>query len=151
MHDLAAAKPDLVAQLKADYDAWFNDVTGSRDYAVPSRIFIGAAQENPVLLTRQDWRGRSADWSPKGIGYWEVNVVASKPYEIKLRFDPLTTDGEAVLTCGAVSARESIKARQTECVFKSVQLSPGPNRLEATIAHESTLLGVNYIEVKRLD
>ena len=64
------------------YDAWFNDVTAARNYAVPSRIFLGAAEENPVLLTRQDWRGRGASWGPKGIGYWEVNVVAPTRYDV---------------------------------------------------------------------
>ena len=84
LHDLAAQEPDRVAKLKAQYDAWFNDVTAGRDYAVPSRIFLGAAQENPVLLTRQDWRGGGASWGPGGIGYWEVKVVARGPYEIEV-------------------------------------------------------------------
>ena len=43
MHKLAAERPDVVAQLKGSYDAWFTDVTGARDYRVPPRIFLGAA------------------------------------------------------------------------------------------------------------
>ena len=89
MHDLAAQKPDRVAKLKAQYDAWFNDVTGARDYAVPSRIFLGAPQENPVLLTRQDWRGSGANWGPKGVGYWEVNVVAAGAIRSQAAFRPV--------------------------------------------------------------
>ena len=98
------SEPDRVAKLKARLRRLVQRRHRCADYAVPSRIFLGAPQENPVLLTRQDWRGRAASWGPKGVGYWEVNVVARARYEIKLRFDPLKTDGEATLSCGGVSA-----------------------------------------------
>ncbi len=75
MHDLAAEHPERVATLKAAYDAWFDDVTRDGNYTVPRRIFVGAPQENPTLLTRQDWRGPKASWGPTGIGYWELKVV----------------------------------------------------------------------------
>jgi hypothetical protein len=148
-HDLAAEKPEMVAKLKADYDAWFSDVTGKRDYAKPSRIFLGAPQENPVLLTRQDWRGEGANWTPKGIGHWEVNVVASTRCEVKLRFEPLKADGEAVFTCGDVSAEQLVKAGANECVFKDIHFSAGPARLEAKLTQDAVTLGVNYVEVAR--
>jgi arylsulfatase A-like enzyme len=148
-HDLAAEKPDMVAKLKADYDAWFSDVTGKRDYAKPSRIFLSAPQENPVLLTRQDWRGDGASWGPKGIGHWEVNVVASMPCEVRLRFEPLKADGEAVLTCGEVSAKQAVKAGAGECVFKDIHLPAGSGRLEARLMQGAVTIGANYVEVKR--
>jgi hypothetical protein len=140
-----------VAKLKAQYDAWFNDVTGARDYAVPPRIFLGASQENPVLLTRQDWRGREASWGPKGAGDWEVNVVGRASYDIRLRFDPPKMDGTATLSCGSVSARQSIKAGDTEYTFRKVRLPFGHNRLEARVAEGPAVIGVKYVEVKRVD
>jgi arylsulfatase A-like enzyme len=151
LHDLAAEMPDRVTRLKAAYDAWFNDVTGSRDYTVPSRIFLGTMHENPVLLTRQDWRGNNASWAPKGVGYWEVKVVAPVRYEIKLKFDPMKTDGEATFSCGGVSARQAVKASETECVFSDVRLPAGPARLEASLVQGPTTLGVKYVEMKSLD
>ena len=78
MHDLAAEKPEMLAKLKADYDAWFSDVTGARGItACAVADLCRRTAENPILLTRQDWRGDGADWSPKGIGHWEVNVVTA--------------------------------------------------------------------------
>jgi hypothetical protein len=150
LHDLAADKPDMVAKLKGEYDAWFTDVTSKRDYAEPSRIFLGAPQENPVLLTRQDWRGPGASWDPKGVGHWEVKVVSDATYDIKLRFDPLNTNGEATLTCGSVSARQPIKAGDTECLFKSIRLPIGPARFEATLGEGQSVVGVKYVELTRL-
>jgi len=151
MRDLAAQQPDRVAQLKAQCDAWFNDVTGMRDYSVPSRIFLGTPQENPVLLTRQDWRGPGATWGPKGIGYWEVDVATAARYEVRLRFAALQTDGEATLSCGSVSARQAIKAGEAECAFSDVRLPSGPGRLEAAIKEGTEVWGVQYVEVKRIE
>ena len=150
LHDLAAQEPDRVAKLKAQYDTWFNDVTGTRDYAKPSRIFLGANQENPVLLTRQDWRGSGASWSPNGIGHWEVNVVAATKYEIKLWFAPLKTNGEAMFSCGGVTARQLIKAGEAGCAFRNVPLPLGPSRLESSVKEGHAIVGLQYVEVKYL-
>jgi arylsulfatase A-like enzyme len=150
LHDLATQDPDRVAKLKAAYDAWFDDVTGERDYAAPARISLGAPQENPALLTRQDWRGHIASWGPKGRGCWEVNVVGRSTFEIKLRFDRPNGDGEATLSCSGVSVRQSVKAGQAECVFENLQLPPGPGRLEASVAEGQAVSGVRYVEVKRV-
>jgi len=149
-HDLAAEKPDMVAKLKAEYDAWFTDVTSKRAYAAPSRIFLGAPQENPVLLTRQDWRGPKASWDPNGVGYWEVKVVSDAAYEIKLRFDPLNTDGEATISCGGMFVRQAVKAGETECVFNNARLPIGPARFESTLREGQSIHGVKYVELKRL-
>ena len=72
-------------------------------------------------------------------------------YDIKLRFDPLKTDGEATLSCGGVSARQSVKAGQEECVFGAVELPLGPGRLETRLAQGPALSGVRYVIVKRRD
>ncbi|MCL5098456.1 MAG: sulfatase-like hydrolase/transferase, partial [Candidatus Omnitrophica bacterium] len=148
LHNLAAQRPEVLSRLKAAYDAWFKDVTSGRDYRVPSRIFVGAPQENPVLLTRQDWRGSRASWGPEGIGYWEVNVVARAQYDIKLRFAPAKSEAEARLLCGSVSAKQSIKTGDQECVFKQVEFLPGHARLEATLLQGSAVLGVKFNSLK---
>lgn len=151
MHDLALQKPEIAARLKAAYDVWFDDVTAARDYRVPSRIFLGAAQENPVLLTRQDWRGSGASWGPKGVGHWEVNVVARARYDVRLRFASAKADGEARLKCGGVSARQPVKSGDVQCEFKNVELPFGPGRLEAEIQQDPAVVGVKYVEVERHD
>jgi arylsulfatase A-like enzyme len=150
MHDVAEEKPELVTRLKAAYDTWFNDVTSGRDYRLPSRIFLGAAQENPTLLTRQDWRGPQASWGPKGLGYWEVKVVTRARYDIRLHFDPANADREAQLSCGDVSSQQPVKPGDGECVFRDVRLPLGPGRLEASLVQGREVLGVKYVEVGRL-
>jgi len=56
--DLSEKHPEIVRELGKAYKAWFADV-GKAGYA-PPRIYLGAEQENPVTLTRQDWRGPRA-------------------------------------------------------------------------------------------
>ena len=151
VHDVAAAHPDRVAKLKAQYDAWFSDVTAHRDYTVPARIFLGAPQENPVLLIRDDCIGTHADYVGKSSRCWEVNVVAPARYEIKLLFDPPKTDAEAMISCGGVSARQTVKPGDTECIFRGIRLPLGPACLEANLTKGAAILGVLYVEVKRID
>jgi arylsulfatase A-like enzyme len=148
-YDVAAQHPDRVAKLKAAYDAWFDDVTKGRDYAVPPRIVLGTPHENPVLLTRQDWRGRRADWGIKGEGYWEVNVASAGRYQCKVWFAPLNKDGEATLAVGGVSVRQPVKAGQSECLFQDVSLAAGPTRVEAAILQGPAARGVHYVEIER--
>ncbi|MEL7499465.1 MAG: arylsulfatase [Planctomycetota bacterium] len=60
--DIASQHPDQVASLRQAYDDWFADVSTTRpDNYVPPRIVVSPAQENPLLLSRQDAR------RPKGV------------------------------------------------------------------------------------
>lgn len=151
MHNVAAENPKRVTALKKAYDQWFDGITSQRDFSKPQRIFIGAPQENPVLLTRQDWRGPEASWRPDGIGYWDLNIVTRAHYIIKFRFTPAKADGEARLAYSGISQRHPIKKGAEECVFEKVQLPAGPARLEATMQEGATALGVKYVEVNRID
>jgi arylsulfatase A-like enzyme len=68
--DLAADKPDVVAQLKKEYEAWFADVT-KKGFDPPS-IVIGSTKEPVTRLSRQDWRGPKAGWDADSLGHWHV-------------------------------------------------------------------------------
>jgi|SRR5579883_35926 len=81
--DLAAEKPEEVAKLKKEYETWFADVT-KRGFA-PPRIVIGSEKENPVRLSRQDWRGPKAGWQADSIGHWEIEIVKAGRYKVTIR------------------------------------------------------------------
>ena len=78
-----------------------------------------------------------------------MKVVSDATYDIKLRFDALNKDGEATLSCGAISVRQPIKAGETECVFKGVRLPIGPARFESTVVDGPSIHGVKYVELNR--
>jgi arylsulfatase A-like enzyme len=90
--DLAADKPDVVAELRAAYDAWFDDIAqGSFD---APKIVVGA--EHAVSLTRQDWRiddsladmGELAGWMGTTQGWWEVTVERANRAHVEVRLEP---------------------------------------------------------------
>lgn len=85
--NVAGQHPEIVSQLKAEYDKWFDDVTHTRDpnFGMPP-IVIGAKQQSTVVLTPQDKRVEDGDskgwWTP---GYWPVDIVKPGPFTIHVR------------------------------------------------------------------
>jgi arylsulfatase len=88
--DVAAAEPSIVAKMRAHYEKWWAGIEPTLKDFLP--ISIGAAQENPVLLSSSDWEEIYADnpthvsdavGGPRG-GPWNVYVERSGEYEIQL-------------------------------------------------------------------
>jgi hypothetical protein len=149
MHDVAAAQPEIVARMKLEYQRWFNDVTGGRDYNNPSRIVLGSPQANPVRLTRQDWRGPQAGWTPQSLGHWEVNVVRRGMYEVSARLNEI--DGPAIIhfAFNQVRLQTEVPSKSTRALFRNVGLPSGTGRLECIVEQAGVKSGVRDLEVRR--
>lgn len=147
--NVADKYPDIVAQMRAGYEAWFRDVSATRGYA-PPRIHLGSPHENPVTLTRQDWRGPRASWNPDGLGHWEVEVAATGVYKITLTLWQDKTPGEAHFQLGDVMLQQSVPAGAATCVFNNVRLQAGQGRLEAWMESQGQTVGVKYVHVERV-
>lgn len=150
-HDVAAEQPKIAADLKATYDAWFDDITNSYNFSLPQRIYVGTTNENPVLLTRQDMRIAKNGLKGKGLGVWELNVVSPAAYDIQLRFDPVKAGTEASVIYNGLSEKLPLAKGAEECEFKQVRLGAGNGRLEAILKTDGTLHGIKYAEIKRLN
>jgi arylsulfatase A-like enzyme len=148
-HDLAAANPKIAAQLRAAYERWFKDVSSTRGYA-PPRIYVGAEQENPVILTRQDWRGPKASWDENGLGHWEVDVRAPGRYEILLRVFPAPAGGKARFRLNNLDLEQPIAKGATEHRFPPAVLQSGPGRAEPVLEYNGTQVGARYVEIRKL-
>ena len=135
-HDLAQERPEIVAKMKRDYEAWFRDVSSTRpDNYAPPRITIGTRFENPVVLTRQDWRHtKGRPWAADSNGHWELHAASSGRYTIRLRFPATKTSGSVTLEVADKQLTQSIDKGATECAFKKISLMKGPMRLQATLA-----------------
>lgn len=154
--DLSSALPHIANDLTRRYDQWFTAVSATRGYA-PPRIYIGAPEENPTTLTRQDWRGENAGWTEnKGVqGYWEVDVRQPGAYRVLLRTksSPLSRTAFFSLNGSRVSAPVDIGA--SSCEFAGVDIAAGPGKLEAWFESESpegvkTTDGVWYVDIERI-
>ena len=150
VHDLAAQQPKRVADMRAGYEAWFRDVAATRNFEVP-HIYLGTKFENPVLLTRQDWRGPHASWEDSGQGYWEVDVRESGEYECTLLFPASNSEGQAWVSLGGVKAEMTVAAGVKSAKLRLRGVRKGLSRVEAGITPRGVLeFGAHYVEVRRV-
>jgi arylsulfatase A-like enzyme len=144
--DLARENPEVVARLRTEYESWFRDVSGTRGFA-PPRIRLGTSHEDPVVLTRQDWRGPRAGWAADSLGHWEVEVVESARYEVTLRMAAAQGAGEARFRLNGASLAAPIAKGATTCALGAASIPAGPGRLEAEVAVGDSTVGVHYVEI----
>jgi len=148
--DLTTADPERVAEMKAAYEAWFKEMQNDRGFD-PPRISIGTGYENPVTLTRQDWRGPRASWSPDALGYWEVKVAARGRYRVTLRFPPDASSVQAELRIGPIRRVAEFDSGTQSMTFEPVSLSPGDCRVEAILHFpDNKSIGVHYVDMEKL-
>ncbi len=97
--DVADRHPDVVAQLRSEYERWWDHVSDRNDEYV--RIVLGAEAAPQIGLSCHDWHPLSGDtrtvpWSQQGgiakdlpaNGSWAVHVDQAGRYEFRLRRRP---------------------------------------------------------------
>jgi arylsulfatase A-like enzyme len=146
--DLAGINPEIVGKLQADYDAWFAEVGAARGYA-PPRIVVGSAEENPSVLTRQDWRGPAAGWTPRSHGSWELEAAQPGSYDVRLRFAPLPAAAKINLRVAGQTLSKEGAPGTKEMLFPDLALPAGPFTLYPWIEVGPETLGVLYAEIGR--
>ena len=146
--NIAADRPEVVADLRARYDAWFEDVGRARGYA-PPRIELGSPRENPSILTRQDWRGPRAGAVGKPLGHWEVEIARSGTYVVHAHFDPPQSATTVSLSLRGVTLEKNPGPDASEITFGPVALTAGPGRLEVAVGKGDASYGPRFVEVER--
>jgi len=139
-HNVIDAHPEVAAELKAAYEKWFTDVGRTRGYP-PPRIVVGSHHENPVVLTRQDWRGPQAGWADNSQGHWDLDVQSAGTYDITLRMPSNQSPATAQLRLGQTELTQMLPAGVDRVVFKSVQLEPGIVRLQGSVERAGSTAG----------
>lgn len=147
--NLADKHPEIVEQLKKQYEAWFKDVSSTRpDNYAPPRIQIGTAHENPVTLTRQDWRRVAAGKETYGVrGKWLLHVAKKGSYRMLMRLQPNSAAGQVKLMAGGYEKTLPIPAEAKEIVFESVSLSEGDVELRADVIRGDQTTGPWQVDV----
>jgi arylsulfatase A-like enzyme len=141
--DLADKRPDVLADMRAQYERWFKDVSSTRpnNYA-PPRITIGTEHDNPSVLTRQDWRhARGRTWAKNSNGFWELYSAQKQEYNIRVTFTAKPVERELKLNIGKNEITKTIPANASECSINSIAIPKGNTRLQAFIHEGSTTQG----------
>jgi arylsulfatase A-like enzyme len=166
--NVADDHPATVARLTDFYDAWWAELEPT--FADATAIYLGHPADNPARLTSHDWiTTGSTPWNQSHIrkamtgkpntGFWNVKVVESGEYEVRLRRWPeeanlainaplapgasvpgvqayRTTPGKAIdpttasLRIGNLAAKKDIPADAKEVAF-TMKLEAGKTTMEA--------------------
>lgn len=141
--DLAGTHPETVSELKSHYERWYESVTADRLGVLP-RIVVGVETENPVVLTRQDWRGPNASWDVRGKGYWDLEIARPCRFHYRVRIPAGTKPTQGHLTLGKVSQVIKIEQGPIEGV---IDVPAGASRLEIALVEGGVTFGPDSIEL----
>ncbi|MFP4500865.1 MAG: arylsulfatase [Candidatus Hydrogenedentota bacterium] len=147
-HDIAAQHPAIVAEMRAAYEQWFDDVSSTRGYA-PPRIYIGTKHENPVILTRQDWRGSDRagvreGWGDKNVGHWLVDIRNAGTYRVRVDV-PEDTPGTVTLRAAGVEQSKPLEKGAASVTFEGLELPAGETEVHAQLDAEGGPFGARYV------
>ena len=134
-------------RLKKRYDSWFEDVMGSG--FEPVRTWIGSERENPVLLTRQDWKGGGLFDGDNGV--FDLDVKSAGTYRITCRWSELLEDTHPVmLKIGDQVIEKDMLRSESECRFDEVELEAGPCSFEAWVKIDGKKNGFRFVTIEKL-
>ncbi len=149
-HNIIDSHPQVADQLKAAYEKWFADVGSTRGFPRP-RIIVGTSHENPLTLTRQDWRGPKAGWDKDGLGDWQIEVAARGVYDVTVRVPAADDPRIMKLRIANRELEQPLPAGQDRVVFKGVRLEPGTCDIEAQAEDTAGVIGAHYVGLLKAD
>lgn len=147
LNNLARKHPEIVEKLLGEYEDWFSDVTGDRDFHNPQRMHVGTEHQNPVILSRFDLRSKRSN---KHWGVWEIQAEAGR-YRLTLRHGKAPSDTVAHVRFAGLHRSVPVSAGAAVTVFEDVQLPGGPGQFEAYLKHDRVAESARYVDVERLD
>ena len=150
--DLASEYPEVVKQMRAEYDVFWDDV--SKEHNLTSYMVIGSEHSPIVSLSSHDWLiDKLPPWSQNHIrngsvaekSFWAIEVEQDGEYEISLRRWPVEADKgindgtygkafnykQARMEIGDVDQTKDIPVGAKEVTFK-VTLKKGVTKLAPT-------------------
>lgn len=161
--DISAEHPDVVTKLRAEYERWYEEISGRFDEYV--RPVLGASQAPVTELTAHDWHADepSIPWNQGKIqdddlfanGVWKVEVVREGKLRFILRQRPEIAKfpiqaQTARIRIGDHDERKAIPTGASEVHF-DLLLQPGKYDLQTWLESEGRSRGAYYVEVRTLE
>jgi len=168
--DIAAQHPEVVQQLRGEYDKFWNDV--SQEHNLTTYMVIGSDESPLVALSSHDWLlDRLPPWHQKHIkagaiaekSHWAIEVERDGEYEISLRRWPVEADKsindgtygkaysykKARMVIGDIDETKDIPEGAKEVTFK-VTLKKGITNLAPTFISSDVTATPYYAYVTHL-
>ncbi len=151
IENIAKQHPDIVKNMLSRYETWFDQAMKDRGSDWPQRIYIGTKFQPIVQLSRFDWGGQgSIGEQSRRMGYWEVFSSPGK-YTISLRYSKATKSGFAYLKYRGIEKKIAISVGDTLAKFDAIELPEGPGKFEAFIKSDDQDIGVQYVDLERIN
>ncbi len=90
--NLADLHPEILKNLRAAYDSWFDDVKSTRQFS-PGLIHVGADAENPVYLCRY----QDATYIDKKPAGWPLFIERPGKYEVTVNRGESLEEGKLII------------------------------------------------------
>jgi arylsulfatase A-like enzyme len=144
--NVIAQHPKAAAEMKAAYEQWLADVSGTRGFP-PPQIIAGTKHENPVTLTRQDWRGPASGWDAAGRGNWTVEIATAGIFDVTVRLPAQSAEATIRLSIGELQRTEKLLPGSDSVVFADLALPLGETRVEAMVEQGAKRFGAHYVDL----
>jgi arylsulfatase A-like enzyme len=148
-NNLYGQRPEIAAELKKAYDAWYDDVSRSRPGNFgPPRIVVGTDHETTTVLTWQDWRViEPTGWGRQG--QWLLHFAEPHTYDVKLRWPQEMSNAKAELKIGPLTQTIEIGKATRTATFEDVTVPAGDAELLVTITQGTKKLGPYHVVLIR--
>ncbi len=122
--NIAGIHPEIVSKMKKELDSIFKELAASPNLQERPRIEIGTADENPVILNRNDADGQWGIWEQEEIfGFWRVKINEGR-YNLKFKFiKPVPPGGKMMVETGTFISQTGKVNGETDLIeMKNVYL-----------------------------
>jgi arylsulfatase A-like enzyme len=111
-NDLASTRPEVVSELRAAYDAWFENIRATRNFT-PGIIHIGNPAEKPTHLCRyQD--SQYVNGKPTG---WLVDIEHSGDYQCTINRGSDTVPGKLCVRVNDTMLSKPLAGSENTAIF----------------------------------
>ncbi len=159
-HDLSADHPEVMQQLRAEYEGWWKSLAAARQRTVS--VAIGSEQQPVVDLTAHDWLNEATPWDQTMIekgpwqnGPWAIDVAQDGTYEITFSRWPLRLQrsleaSSARLSIQGQNIEQAVAAEADRVAFK-IELKSGTTRLQGYLSdNQGRTRGPFFVRIRRL-
>jgi len=152
--DVATRHPEVVAHLRAKYEAYWADLPDQA--STLSRHLLGAKECPEVVLNGMDWYVGSAPWNvghfrKRGNGAWPVTILKDGKYTFDCRVFPREANRpsgvtKAKIRIGGVEREQAVDASSLGATFE-LDLKAGDYDLQTWLTEDARERGALFVYV----
>jgi arylsulfatase A len=147
--NLAKKYPQIVAELLAKYEKWFDQAMLDRGPDSPQKILMGTPFQELTQLSRFDWGGPGALRKSNKLGYWEVANEAGA-YKISVTHQKSVPGTVLHVRYKGTELKKEVSAGSSETLVEGLNWTEGTGRLEIYLTSGGIDTAPLFVDVSRM-